>query len=255
MMENKLIAGLAGVALVLLFNAPQSACANAPTPEQILQRVDANMVFESAISKTSMTITNRRGRTTSIISKSWSKGEKNALVEYLAPARNKGTKMLMLDDELYTYSPAADRIIQISGHLLRQSVSGSDLSYEDMMENDALLEVYDAVLDSEEVWDGRNCFVLALKAKKMEIAYPSRKVWIDSERYLPLKEERYAKSGKLLKKIEIRDLVRTQNRWYPREIFFKDMLSNGQGTIYRIEEIQFGVDIPEHLLTKAALRR
>ncbi len=243
-----------GLVGILLFSF-QSVLAQKPTPEQILDRVDANMVFDSAISKTSMTITNRRGKTTVITSKSWSKGERKALVEYLAPARNKGTKMLMLGDELYTYTPDSDRIIQISGHLLRQSVSGSDLSYEDMMENDALLDIYDATLDGEEAWDGRDCYVLALKAKHADVSYPSRRVWIDSKRYLPLKEERYAKSGKLLKKIEIRDMTKTQNRWYPKEIFFKDMLSNGQGTIYRIEEIEFGAKIPEHLLSKAALRR
>jgi hypothetical protein len=45
-----------------------------------------------------------------------------------------------------------DRIIAISGHLLRQSVMGSDLSYEDLTENRKLREVYDAqVVGSEEV--------------------------------------------------------------------------------------------------------
>lgn len=254
-MIKRQITGLAEIALALLITAPQFTWAQTPSPEEILRRVDTNTIFETAISKTSMTITNRRGRTTSIVSQAWSKGEKMALVEYLSPARVKGTKMLMLDDELYTYTPASDRIIQISGHLLRQSVSGSDLSYEDMMENRALLEVYNAEMAGEEVWNGRNCYVVQLKAKQMDVAYPSRKVWIDSERYLPLKEERYAKSGKLLKVIEIRDLARIQNRWYPKEVFFKDKLSKGQGTVYRIEEIRFGVDIPEHLFTKAALRR
>jgi len=245
----------AGIALTILIIAPQISRAQNPSPDEILRRLDANMIFESAISKTSMTITNRRGRTTSITSQSWSKGEKTALVEYLSPAREKGTKMLMLDDELFTYTPASDRIIQISGHLLRQSISGSDLSYEDMMENKPLLEVYDAETAGEEVWDGRNCYVLQLQAKQSDAAYPSRKLWIDSERYLPLKEERFAKSGKLLKVIEIRDLTRIQNRWYPKEVFFKDMLSKGQGTVYHIDEIRFGVEIPAHLLTKAALRR
>lgn len=255
MTKYKITAVLAGVALALMLATPQFTQAETPTPEEILKKVDANIVFDSAISTTSMIITNRRGRSTTITSRSWSKGEKAALVEYLSPAREKGTKMLLLNDELYTYAPASDRIIQISGHLLRQSVSGSDLSYEDMLENGALLDVYNAELAGEEVWNERKCYVLQLNAKNSDVAYPSRKLLIDSERYLPLKEERYAKSGKLLKVIEIRDLTQIQNRWYPKEVFFKDMLSNGQGTIYKIEEIEFGMDIPEHFFTKAALRR
>ena len=52
--------------------------------------------------------------------------------------------MLKLDKRLWIYSPSTDRTIQLSGHLLRQSVMGSDLSYEDMMEERKLSEVYTA---------------------------------------------------------------------------------------------------------------
>jgi len=48
--------------------------------------------------------------------------------------------MLKLGDELWTYTPETDRIIKISGQMLRQSVMGSDLSYEDMMEDRKLIE-------------------------------------------------------------------------------------------------------------------
>ena len=47
--------------------------------------------------------------------------------EFLSPPREAGTKMLKLQDELWTYTPATDRVIRISGHMLRQSVMGSDL--------------------------------------------------------------------------------------------------------------------------------
>jgi hypothetical protein len=41
--------------------------------------------------------------------------------------------MLRLENQLWIYSPSTDRNIQNSGHMLRQSVMGSDLSYEDML--------------------------------------------------------------------------------------------------------------------------
>ena len=55
--------------------------------------------------------------------------------------------MLKLNDKLWTYSPQTDRVIQISGHMLRQSVMGSDMSYNDMMEDRSLEEMYEAKLD------------------------------------------------------------------------------------------------------------
>jgi hypothetical protein len=57
------------------------------------------------------------------------RGQERAFREYTFP-RGKGTKMLKLGDQLWTFDPRTDRTIQISGHLLRQSVMGSDLSYE-----------------------------------------------------------------------------------------------------------------------------
>ena len=231
-----------------------SVMAQNPTGEEILDRVDKNMVIEQAVSVSSMTIHARSGSRT-IKSRSWTKGRDNAFVEYLAPAREKGKKMLKVGDNLWNYTPEPnDRIITISGHLLRQSVMGSDLSYEDMMENHRMTEMYDAEVTGTEDMDGRTCWVLMLTAKNNDVSYHSRKVWIDSERWLPLKEERYAKSGKLLKTTVINEVFQIGERWYPRKMTFKDMLSRGKGTEYTIESIDFDVDIPEHLMTKAALR-
>jgi len=228
-----------------------------PTAEEILQRIDAQMVTESAEATSSMIITNRRGRETRITSRSWSMGETTSLVEYLSPAREKGVKMLRLEDVLWMYTPQADRVIQISGHMLRQSVSGSDLSYEDMVDNGKLLDIYDAAVVGDDVFMERPCYVLRLRVKEGvdEVTYAQRKVWVDKTRYLPLKEERFAKNGTtLLKNFEIRSVQKIGDRWYPKEMYFKDVLAKGQGTRYIIEDINFDVDIPEHMFTKAALR-
>jgi hypothetical protein len=74
-------------------------------------------------------------------------------------------------------------------------------------------------------------------------------------RMIPLKEELYARSGKLLKKTELKDIQRRQGRWFPKRIIFKDMLKKGRGTEFIIETIQFDVDIPEHIFSKAALKK
>lgn len=226
-----------------------------PTAEYILEKVDENIVRDKATAVTTMEITNRRGRVNTIRSRSWIDGERASLSEYLSPAREKGTKMLKLGDVLWLYTPAADRVIQISGHMLRQSVSGSDLSYEDMMEDQSLRDSYYAAITGSEEITGRPCWVLRLEAKQDDIAYHSRKLWVDKERWLPLKEERYAKSGKLLKLFEIHEVMETENRWYPKVSFFKDMLNNSKGTVYRIEEIDFDVEFPPNHFSKASLRQ
>ena len=163
--------------------------------------------------------------------------------------------MLKLETQLWIYSPSTDRTIQISGHMLRQSVMGSDLSYEDMMDDRKLTEVYSAEISGTEITDGRNTYVLDLTAKVTDAAYHSRRMWIDTERFVPLKEELFAKSGQLLKRTNLSDVVQTEGRWFPKTILYKDMLKQGDGTEFRISSIKFNQQIPEYIFTKAALKQ
>ncbi len=223
------------------------------TPEQIIRKVDQNLNFNSAITISEMEIFGVRGKRT-IKAKSWAQGKDKAFTEYLAPAREKGTKMLKLGDELWIYSPQADRTIKIAGHMLRQSVMGSDLSYEDFMENESLLDDYTAKLIARDTLNQRPCFVLELVAKRNDVSYFKRKIWVDQQRFIPLKEELFAASGKILKTIEILKVEKMGQRWYPREIRFKDMMKAGKGTIFRILQIHFDVRIPPYIFSKAALK-
>ncbi|MGC9472064.1 MAG: outer membrane lipoprotein-sorting protein [Bacteroidales bacterium] len=240
--------------LTPLFLLLTLACsAQAPDGKEILKRMDLNLTSESRVFTSKMIIHGRRSSRT-IESKTWSMGDQKAYTEYLSPPREAGTKMLKLEDALWIYSPSTDRTIQIAGHMLKQSVMGSDLSYEDMMEDAALAEQYEATVTGTEEVNGRPCWVLQLKAVTEDVAYASRKVWVDRERYIPLREELYAKSGTLLKKTEVFDVKRIDGRWFPCKIVFRDMLKQGGGTEFIIESIEFNADIPEHLFTKAALR-
>ena len=237
------------VVLLLLTNSILWA---QPSGQEILDRIDANMSADTRYVKSQMVIHGPRSSRT-IESESWGQG-KSSFTEYLAPAREKGTKMLKLEDQLWIYSPSTDRTIQISGHMLRQSVMGSDLSYEDMMDDRKLSELYDAgVIGSETIGDS-DCWILEMKAMEEDVAYQMRKLWVDKNKYIPLKEELYAKSGKLLKMMELSNITQHGSRWYPGKMTFKDMLKKGAGTEFIIDEIEFDMEIPEHLLSKAALR-
>jgi outer membrane lipoprotein-sorting protein len=244
------------LSLVLLLAAFLPAAASGfPDGEEILKKVDANLVLDSATGISEMIIHARSG-TRTIESRFWVRGQDESYVEYLAPARERGKKMLKLGDKLWTYAPEpADRIITISGHLLRQSVMGSDLSYEDLMENDRLVELYDAVVTGTDTIGGRETWVIQLTAREDDVAYHTRRVWVDTERYLPLREERFAKSGRLLKTTEIKEAMREGDRWYLKRALFRDMLSSGEGTEYIVKEIRFGVEIPDYIFTRASLRK
>ena len=241
---------------LLLFNAIGILSFNisAPDADSILKKVDQNMSSRNRIFESQMIIHGRRSSRT-ITSKTWAEGDTKAFTEYLSPPREQGTKMLKLEGQLWIYSPSTDRTIQISGHMLRQSVMGSDLSYEDMMDDRKLTDLYSAKVIGNEKIDGRLAYILELTAKVSDVAYHMRKIWIDTERYVPLKEELYAKSGQLLKRTTLSDVKQVAGRWFPTTILYKDMLKQGDGTEFKILSIKFDQNIPEYIFTKAALKK
>ena len=228
---------------------------NEMTVEEIIQAMDNNLNAKSRVLTSKMVVHGRRASRT-IESKNWVVGTDLAFTEYLSPPREAGTKMLKVGNKLWTYSPQTDRVIQISGHMLRQSVMGSDMSYNDMMEDRPLVELYEATLEGSIEIDGRDHWIMLLEAKVKRLSYPKRRAWIDKEYLLPMKEELYAKSGKLLKTSTMDGIRKIQGRWFPSRFIFKDALKrNSKGTEWVIDDIQFDVEIPEHIFLKAALRK
>lgn len=97
--------------------------------------------------------------------------------------------------------------------------------------------------------------MLELSARSPDVAYQSRKLWVDKERSIPLKEERFSKSGKLLKTMEARSVKRFDGRWLADRAVFRDALKTGGGTEFRIDSIRFNVPIPDFVFSKASLRK
>ena len=223
--------------------------------DDIMKAMDQNLNAESRIITSKMVVKGRRSNRT-IESKNWVVGTELAFTEYLSPPREAGTKMLKIGEKLYTYSPQTDRVIQISGHMLRQSVMGSDMSYNDMMEDRPIDELYSATMEGSIMLDGRDHWIIILDAKVKGLSYPKRRSWVDKEYLLPIKEELYAKSGKLLKTASLEGIKKIQGRWFPSKFVYKDELKrNSKGTEWIIDNIEFNKKIPDSRFSKALLRK
>ena len=221
----------------------------------IMKAIDKNLNADSRVITSKMIIKGRRNSRT-IESKNWIVGTELAFTEYLSPPREAGTKMLKIGEKLYTYSPQTDRVIQISGHMLRQSVMGSDMSYNDMMEDRPIEQLYNATLEGSIKIDDRDHYIIALDAKVKGLSYPKRRSWVDKKYLLPTKEELYAKSGKLLKTASLHEIKKIDGRWFPSKFIYKDELKrNSRGTEWIINDIQFNKKIPDSRFSKALLRK
>lgn len=220
-----------------------------PAPEEILERIDANMTISTAHMRAEMVIQYKDGDTRSMEFTSWSEGNERSFLEFTSPARDAGSRYLRLEDNMWIFLPRVGKSVRIQGHMLRQGMMGSDFSYGDASEQPSMVDDYDAVVEKEEELDGRPTFVLYLTGNKKTLAYPMRRIWVDGERWVPLKEERFARSGKLLKTALLGDVRQVGSRWYPFRTDLDNALQSDTRTTLQVLELELNVRLSDELFT------
>ena len=100
---------------------------------------------------------------------------------------------------------------------LKEPLFGSDLSYEDVVDNFFAWD-QQAIVGTEEV-DGVKCPILESKPGKDEGSiYGSVRSWIDVRRLVPLRVEKYASSGQLLRRIDTTRVVADAGHQIPAHL-------------------------------------
>lgn len=233
-------------------DAPSSALM-APTVQEILARVDANISFKTIRYTGRMEISiNGETRTKSMIAVA--EGTDKAFVEFTNPEDN-GTRYLKLGKDLWIWFPKEADTVKISGHLLKEGMMGSDLSYEDALESRDYSIMYTAGVKGKEAVDGRDCWIVELVAKLPTAPYDRRVLWIDTDRWISLKEEMYARSGKLLKTSHTLEVNRIEGRWFPVKSELVSALRKNSRTVFALDKVEIDVALDARQFTMAALTK
>jgi outer membrane lipoprotein-sorting protein len=227
---------------------------SAQTGIEIIDRVDKNVVANT-ISYDAKMIISLAGQVREKEFIGYIQGKKLAYLEFTAPARDKGTRFLKLNDEMWIYVKEVEKATKIAGHMLRQSLVGSDFSYDDITSNEKRKEQYNINFKGIDTVLNQACYNLELTAKIEEVTYYKRELWIDKEYYYPLKEELYAKSGKIMKEITISDFEKIGDKNYPTKIRMENKLRQNTYTELILGNVKLDVSIPERIFTKAYLER
>jgi hypothetical protein len=153
------------------------------------------------------------------------------------------------------WMPAVEKTQKISGHMLRQSMMGSDMSYEDMMQASGWRKQYSGVVVGEELLEGRKVWKLELKATTPDVSYPRRLVWVDQATSIPLKQELYALSGMLLKVWTMSDVKDFGGRQFPTRMVVEDKVQQNSRTELVFENMSFAVPLEGEVFSLRWLER
>ena len=232
-----------------------TACVFAQTPSaaELLRRVDNNEIYATIEYEGEIIIENANRRYVKTM-KAWGRGNTHSFVEFTNP-EDRGTKYLKRDGRLYVYSPDTEEVMLISGHMLKESMMGSDMSYEDTLNNETLAGRYDPVIADSETVNGRDSWVLELKAKKKTESYPSRKLWIDKENGDLLRYELFALSGVKLKDYNLLKVEVINGRRFPVEVEMRDLMRKNSKTTFVMGKVVLDKPIADSVFSQRNLEK
>ena len=124
----------------------------------------------------------------------WQDGGKR-LIRIVGPPEVKGLGVLIKGDTTYVYVPEFDKVRRIATHAKKQTLLGSDFSYEDMSMG-ALSPDYDATLEKE---TAEQVILSLTKKSGSEVVYPKLRLFMDKKTCQMMKQEYFDADGRLLR--------------------------------------------------------
>lgn len=228
----------------------------AESVDEILDKMEKNENPKSTRSEMTQIVYSPSGRETKskLISMGKDEGDKG-LMEYVSPARIKGMKILMLNDgdDIWLYSNRTGRVRKIASNNKKQSVNGSDFSYEDMSMGD-MREDYSAKLAGNEKYKGKDCYKIVMTAKDKEKTYSKVVIWVDKSNYVYQKGDFYDEDGELWKTLTMEDVTKVAAYWTPKKIEMKNV-QKGSRTVMLMNKIEYDIKLNDRLFSQKNLKR
>jgi len=183
-----------GPVLFLAFALPLSAPAAGPAPAEIIKQADDVRAPQFEYSMNVKVRSVGKGDPVDDTYRVSVRGMQASLVEQTEPERLRGRKLLMLERDLWLYTPNTRRPTRVSfEQKLTGEVSNGDVSRTNFSGD------YEPKVTGQEKVAGQDAWKLRLTATSKDVTYHMIDYWVAKKGSVPLKAVFYAKSGKALK--------------------------------------------------------
>ncbi|MCK4524409.1 outer membrane lipoprotein-sorting protein [candidate division WOR-3 bacterium] len=219
------------------------------TVEEIFDKVDENMVYKNMKFTARMNIL-EYNENRELSMDIFMRDENNILIEILASSSGHTNRFMKKNDQMWLYIPNAGKAIRIKGHMLKEGFMGSDFSYEDMSENRKTNDLYNMELLSEDT-----LYIIKLTAKSSDAPYKMKMVYVKKDIFIPIREEIYSSSERLLKELIINEYKKIGEKYIPISMLMYDKLKQNSKTEIVYENIEMNAGIDDKYFQKSYFER
>jgi len=177
-------------------------------------------------------------------------GEDKFLMLIQQPTVQLGQGYLRIEDGLWFYDPESRQFTYTS---FEEQFSGTDARNSDFGAS-SYADDYRVTAVEEGTLGSYQVYVLDLEATSNEVTYPTERMWVTRDLYLPLKIESYSDAGRLLRTSLFPSYARAGDNYIATRMIFVDELIEGRRTQIELSEISLS-DIPDNVFTKTYVER
>ena len=184
----------------------------------------------------------------------WTRGDKHSLVRVIAPAKDVGNATLLVDNDMWSFTPKINRVIKIPSSMMTQGWMGSDFSNSDLAKADDLIEYYTHRLLKTETRDGHTQYVIESTPKETAPVVWGKEVVTVRDDYVLLEHAFYDQQGKLVKALTTQELKSMGGKTVAARQRMQKVDKSDEWSQIDVREARFGVEIPANMFTLGNLR-
>lgn len=230
-----------------------SQCVVAQSARDIIKGAIDNFRGLSSYSEATMII-HRPDWQRSMEMKIWTQGMDKSLVRITAPKKDVGNGTLLIDDDMWSYSPKINRVIKIPSSMATQSWMGSDFSNNDVSRADDIVDQYRHTLLETGDHEGMKLYTIESIPHEDAPVVWGREVLRVREDYVLLSHDFYDQDGVRVKTLETRDIQTIDGRNVATVERMTKADKPDEWTEFRMANIKFNIEIPNNTFTLSSLR-
>jgi len=219
--------------------------------DTIIKKLDENIRGQSIYMKMSMEIKSL-GHKRTIKIENWARGTKKSFVKITYPPKDRGITFLSLDNQMWQYVPKIERTIKIPPSMMLQNWMGSDITNDDMVKQNSIVEDYDArILEKKE----NNVTIELIPKEESAVVWGKIIVHIDTNTYTSSKDIFYDEEDQEVRTFLYRDIQKYGKYYIPTYWELRPSDKKENYTKIELEEVKYDIEISDQYFRKSALKR
>ena len=239
--------------LALIAGVCPVRAADMPDPRELIRAAMEHWRGVTSYSRMTMII-HRRDWERSFSMQAWTEGDKLSLVRVVAPKRDAGNGTLVMDNEMWTYSPKINRILKLPSSMMSQGWMGSDFSNKDISKSTDIVDDYDHRLLSTESREGHLLYTVESIPHEDAAVVWGREIAVIRDDYVLLRHDFVDQDDILVKQMEATEVRLMDGRPVASRLTMRKLESPDEWTEMIVDEVDFDVDLPPNLFTLSNLR-